>query len=119
MNVIADGAKNDSVIYGHKFRKNEIVHAQAKAKEYLIHVDEMLDDCFKSLANYTGELGAQWLCFSFQMLGFQIQVMVDLSAHEFFHYSTTIPMAMAMYIYTWLQFLSLFCRCSYVAYKLD
>lgn len=54
MTVLADGGKNEGVITGHKFKRAEIVHAQAKAKEYLMHVDGMLDDCFKSLANLTG-----------------------------------------------------------------
>lgn len=49
------GGKNESIITGYKFRRTELVHAQAKAKEYLIHVDDMLDDCFKSLENYTGK----------------------------------------------------------------
>ena len=34
-----------------------MVHVQAKAKELLIHVDEMLDDCFHSLGQYTGIYG--------------------------------------------------------------
>ena len=55
MSVLADGGKNEGVISGHKFKRTEIVHAQAKAKEYLMHIDEMLDDCFKSVANYTGQ----------------------------------------------------------------
>lgn len=54
MSVLADGGKNEGVITGHRFKRAEIVHAQAKAKEYLMHVDDMLDDCFKSLAQYTG-----------------------------------------------------------------
>ena len=52
--MLADGGKHEEVIAGHKFKRTEIVHAQAKAKEYLLHVDDMLDDCFKSLANVTG-----------------------------------------------------------------
>lgn len=48
------GGKNESVISGHKFKRSELVHVQAKAKQYLIHIDDMLDDCFKSLSNYTG-----------------------------------------------------------------
>lgn len=55
MSVLADGGKNEGVISGHKFKRADIVHVQAKAKDYLMHVDEMLDDCFRSLANYTGE----------------------------------------------------------------
>lgn len=55
MSVLADGGKNENVLSGHTFKRTEIVHAQAKAKEYLMHIDEMMDDCFKSIANYTGQ----------------------------------------------------------------
>jgi len=54
ISVLADAGKNEGVIPGYKFKRTDIVHAQAKAKDYLMQVDGMLDDCFRSLANYTG-----------------------------------------------------------------